>query len=54
MLRRYGQPAWRALALPAIAALYMRWTLDSALAHRRGQGGLWKGEAQAPRAGRGA
>lgn len=53
MLRRYRQPAWRALALPVIAALYLRWTLDSALAHRRGRGGLWKGEAQAPGAGRG-
>lgn len=49
MLRRYGQPWWRAVALPAVAALYLRWTLDSALAHRRGRGGLWKGEAQAPR-----
>lgn len=48
MLRRYSQPLWRAALLPATAALYLRWTLDSALAHRRGLGGLWKGEAQAP------
>ncbi len=51
MLRRYGQPAWRAVALPGVAALYLLWTLDSARAHRRGLGGLWKGEAQAPGAG---
>ena len=34
--------AW-ALALPAIALAYMIFTIDSAIAHWRGRGGLWKG-----------
>ncbi len=42
-------PLWAA-ALPVIAALYMVFTLDSALQHRRGRGGLWKGRVQARRA----
>ncbi len=49
MLRRFGLSPWRGLALPAIAAAYMLFTLDSALAEWRGRGGLWKGEA-GPRA----
>ena len=36
-----------ALALPAIAATYMAFTLDSAYQHARGRGGMWKGRAQA-------
>ncbi len=36
---------WRALNLLAIALAYMIFTLDSALAHHRGRGGMWKGEA---------
>jgi len=37
-------PADRAvgLALPAIAAIYMAFTLDSAYQHARGRGGMWK------------
>ena len=45
MLRRYGLPAWRGLLLPATAALYLLWTLDSARAEWAGRGGFWKGEA---------
>jgi hopene-associated glycosyltransferase HpnB len=33
-------------ALPAIAAIYMAFTLDSAYQHARGRGGMWKGRAQ--------
>jgi hypothetical protein len=36
-----------AAALPAIAAMYMAFTLDSAYQHARGRGGMWKGRAQA-------
>jgi hopene-associated glycosyltransferase HpnB len=35
------------LALPAIAAMYMAFTLDSAYQHALGRGGMWKGRAQA-------
>lgn len=45
--RFYGLPRWRALVLPLIAALYMVYTLDSALQYWRGRGGMWKGRAQA-------
>ncbi len=34
-------------ALPAIALMYMAFTLDSAYQHARGRGGMWKGRAQA-------
>ena len=34
-------------ALPAIAAIYMAFTVDSAYQHARGRGGMWKGRAQA-------
>ncbi|HEY8013909.1 MAG TPA: glycosyl transferase family 2, partial [Dongiaceae bacterium] len=48
MLRFYRvSPLW-GLALPAIAALYLLFTLDSAWQHWRGRGGFWKGRAQAP------
>ena len=33
-------------ALPAIAAIYMAFTIDSAYQHARGRGGMWKGRAQ--------
>ncbi len=50
IVRFYGLfPLW-AVALPAIAGLYMLFTLDSALQHWRGRGGLWKGRVQARRA----
>ncbi|WP_135469486.1 glycosyltransferase [Crenalkalicoccus roseus] len=51
MLRRYGLSPLRGVALPGIAAAYMVFTLDSALAEWRGRGGMWKGEA-GPRADR--
>jgi hopene-associated glycosyltransferase HpnB len=47
VLRFYRlSPAW-APALPAIAAMYMAFTIDSAYQHARGRGGMWKGRAQA-------
>jgi hopene-associated glycosyltransferase HpnB len=46
-LRLYRRsPLW-GLALPAIAAIYMAFTLDSAYQHARGRGGMWKGRPQA-------
>ena len=43
-----GLRSWLwAAALPAIAAMYMACTLDSAYQHARGRGGMWKGRAQA-------
>jgi hopene-associated glycosyltransferase HpnB len=38
-------PLW-GLTLPAIAAIYMAFTVDSAYQHARGRGGMWKGRAQ--------
>jgi hopene-associated glycosyltransferase HpnB len=46
-LRFYGVSRLWGLALPAIAAIYMAFTLDSAYQHARGRGGMWKGRAQA-------
>lgn len=47
VLRFYRvSPLW-GLALPAIAAAYTVFTVQSAVAVWRGQGGLWKGRAQA-------
>jgi hopene-associated glycosyltransferase HpnB len=47
MLRFYRlSPLWGA-ALPAIGALYAGFTVQSAVMHWRGQGGMWKGRAQA-------
>jgi hopene-associated glycosyltransferase HpnB len=46
-LRFYGlRPLW-APALPAIAAVYLAFTIDSAVQHARGRGGLWKGRVHA-------
>ncbi|MCC6888949.1 MAG: glycosyltransferase [Hyphomicrobiales bacterium] len=46
-LRFYGRsPLWGPV-LPLIALCYMLFTLDSALQHARGRGGLWKGRVQA-------
>ncbi len=45
MLRYYRQPAWTAVALPAVAFLYLLMTVDSAVAHWRGRGAAWKGRA---------
>ena len=47
MLRFYRvSPLW-GLALPAIGAAYTLFTIQSALQFWRGQGGMWKGRAQA-------
>jgi hopene-associated glycosyltransferase HpnB len=46
-LRFYRLPLYWSLALPAIACLYMLFTLDSAYQYVRGRGGSWKGRAQA-------
>jgi hypothetical protein len=47
VLRLYNvTPAW-GVALPAIALVYLWFTVDSAIQHRRGRGGMWKGRAQA-------
>ena len=47
MSRFYGRsPLW-GLALPAIGLVYAVFTLDSAIQHWRGRGGMWKGRAQA-------
>jgi len=42
-LRAYARPSAEAIALPIAASLYMAMTIDSALAHARGRGGVWKG-----------
>jgi len=42
-LRLYAVSPWWGLALPAIAATYVVFMLDSAYQHRRGRGGEWKG-----------
>ncbi len=47
-LRLYGRPLVSGLALPAIAAAYVVFTLDSAIQYWRGRGGYWKGRFQAP------
>jgi hopene-associated glycosyltransferase HpnB len=48
--RFYGlSPVW-SLALPLVASFYMVFTLDSAVKHWRGEGGIWKGRVQARRA----
>ena len=46
-LRFYGLSMLWGPALPAIAAMYMAFTIDSAYQHARGRGGMWKGRAQA-------
>jgi hopene-associated glycosyltransferase HpnB len=47
-LRLYRRPLAYGLALPAIAAAYVAFTLDSAIQFWRGRGGYWKGRIQAP------
>ncbi len=47
-LRLYGRPLAGGLVLPAIAAAYVAFTLDSAMQYWRGRGGYWKGRFQAP------
>jgi hopene-associated glycosyltransferase HpnB len=47
MLRFYSRsPLW-GIALPLIGLVYAGFTLESAIAHWRGKGGMWKGRAQA-------
>jgi hopene-associated glycosyltransferase HpnB len=46
-LRLYRVSAVWSVALPAIALLYMVFTLDSAYQYLRGRGGSWKGRVQA-------
>ena len=47
MLRFYRQPAIFGVALPAVAAAYTVFTIESAVRHWRGRGGHWKGRYQA-------
>jgi hopene-associated glycosyltransferase HpnB len=47
MLRFYGRSLFWGLALPLIGFAYAAFTLDSAIQHWRGRGGMWKGRAQA-------
>jgi hopene-associated glycosyltransferase HpnB len=47
-LRFYRVSPFWGPAMPAIAAIYLWFTLDSAWQHRQGRGGLWKGRIQAP------
>jgi len=46
-LRFFGLSGLWGLALPAIATIYMAFTIDSAYQHARGRGGMWKGRVQA-------
>ena len=46
MLRFYRLSPVIGLAMPVIGALYGLFTLDSAIQHWRGRGGMWKGRAQ--------
>jgi hopene-associated glycosyltransferase HpnB len=48
-LRRYRVDRRNAWALPIAAALYAAMTVDSAVRHRRGRGGTWKGRGFTPR-----
>jgi hopene-associated glycosyltransferase HpnB len=47
-LRFYGLSRWWGMAMPAIAVAYLAFTLDSALQHWQGRGGMWKGRAHRP------
>lgn len=47
MLRFYKRSPFWGLALPLIGLGYAAFTLDSAVQHWRGRGGMWKGRAQA-------
>jgi hypothetical protein len=42
-LRFYGRSLIWGVALPAVALLYMLYTLNSAYQHLRKRGGQWKG-----------
>ncbi|GDY32728.1 glycosyl transferase family 2 [Gandjariella thermophila] len=45
MLRYYRQPVAAAFLLPGTALLYLLMTVDSAVAHWRGRGAVWKGRS---------
>jgi hopene-associated glycosyltransferase HpnB len=47
VLRFYRRSVFRAPLLPLVALFYLAATIESALAYRRGAGGMWKGRAQA-------
>ena len=47
-LRLYRRPLVAGFALPAVAAVYVAFTLESAIQYWRGRGGYWKGRFQAP------
>lgn len=42
-LELYDRPAWESFTLPVVAMIYSAMTISSALRHRRGEGGQWKG-----------
>ncbi len=43
ILERYRVTRWCTIALPAIATAYLAFTIESAIEHFRGRGGMWKG-----------
>jgi hopene-associated glycosyltransferase HpnB len=47
ILRFYRLSPFWGIALPVIGAFYAAFTLDSAIQHWSGKGGMWKGRAQA-------
>jgi hopene-associated glycosyltransferase HpnB len=47
MLHFYRRSPYWGLALPLIGMFYAAFTVDSAIQHWRGRGGMWKGRAQA-------
>ena len=47
MLHFYSRSPFWGLALPVIGLFYAAFTIDSAVQHWRGRGGMWKGRAQA-------
>ncbi|GAB5374682.1 MAG: glycosyltransferase [Acuticoccus sp.] len=47
MAALYGVGLWRGVLLPAVAALYGVFTVESAVRSWRGEGGRWKGRIQA-------
>ncbi len=47
MLHFYHRSPFWGLALPVIGLFYAGFTIDSAVQHWRGRGGMWKGRAQA-------
>jgi hopene-associated glycosyltransferase HpnB len=53
MLRFYRLSPFWGPALPLIGAFYAAFTLDSAIQHWSGKGGMWKGRAQAAASGNG-